>query len=433
MRFEEATDYLYGLIDYEKITRFTYDFDLNKFEDFLARVDNPHRKLKRSVLVAGTKGKGSTAAMISSALQAAGLQVGLFTSPHLVTVRERIRVNGQMIPEEDFAALIAELKPHIEDELHCYYRTVFEILTTMAFLYFYRQGVDFAILEAGLGGRLDSTNVVHPLLSVITPISYDHTEVLGDTLTEIATEKAGIIREGGIVVSSPQPEEAKVVIERTCVEKKARLILVGRDLTYEVIQSDLRGNTFRVKGSFGEEEVFIPLLGRQQVENAATVWAALEALQAGGLGLEREAIKEGLARVHFPGRLEVVRRSPWLVLDGAHNEDSARKLAAAIRELFHYGKLILLLGILEGKDIPGIVSCLAPMADAIIVAQPDTPRAADPGIIVREVQRWDKPYQVAKDTGLALERAQAMAGPEDLILVTGSLYLVGEVIRAISS
>jgi dihydrofolate synthase/folylpolyglutamate synthase len=428
MNYASALDFLLSRTDYERYPGYNYAsrFDLRRMDDLLLRLGNPHRSAK-SVHIAGSKGKGSTSAMIAAGLQAAGYKVGLYTSPHLLTLRERIQVDGKPILKSELASVVVRIKPHVEavDRDGTYGElSTFELLTAAAFVYFQQKKVDYQVLEVGLGGRLDATNVVLPEICVITSISFDHMEVLGDTLAKIAAEKAGIIKQGRTVVSAPQTEEASAVIRETSLNKNARLISVGRDITWRKINSNLAGQSLEVKGRKGNYQVTIPLLGAHQLENAATAIGALEAL-----GLPRTSIEKGLANARWPGRLQVLGRRPLLVIDGAHNRDSAKKLKEALRDYFQFDRLILIIGTSADKDLSGIVEELAPMADAVLVTRSRHPRATMPEVLVKEFSRLGRKAEVVSNVAEAVAEAKKRAGRRDLICVTGSLFLVAEVIE----
>jgi dihydrofolate synthase/folylpolyglutamate synthase len=435
LTFAEALSYLDRFINYERQPGVSYtreSFDLTEFERFLARLDAPHRRLK-TVVVAGTKGKGSTAAMIASMVQAAGLKAGLYTSPHLCSIRERIRVDGEMISEEAFAALVQALMPHIEAAGMAgvrRYRTFFEILTAMALVHFQHLGVDLAVLEVGLGGRLDATNVATPLVSVITSISLDHTEVLGDTLPKIAHEKAGIIKPNGLAVVAPQRPEALTVIRDVCVAQQARLHDVATEWRWQPRSYSWEGSVFDLEGMAQSYPALeIPLAGPHQILNAATAIATAEELRAQGLPVSADDVRQGIKRVQWEGRLETVSRQPWIVLDGAHNRDSARCLREALMTCFQYRRLILVLGISSNKNLAGIIEELTPMAAVTVVTQAMVPRAAPPQRVAALAAKWGEQIIVEEDVQRALAQAIAETQPEDLLLVTGSLYLVGDAKR----
>jgi dihydrofolate synthase / folylpolyglutamate synthase len=435
LTFAEALSYLENFINYERQPLVPYTretFDLTEFEHFLARLDDPHRRLK-TVVVAGTKGKGSTAAMIASMAQASGLRAGLYTSPHLCSIRERIRVNGEMIAEEVFAALVGGLMPHIEAAGMAgvrRFRTFFEVLTAMAFVHFQRVGVDLAVLEVGMGGRLDATNVATPLVSVVTPISFDHTEVLGDTIPKIAREKAGIIKPYGLAVIAPQRPEAWRVIHDVCVAQGARMVDVARELRWQPLACSWEGSAFDLDGrARSYPGLEIPLAGSHQLLNAATAIATAEELQAQGLPISADGIRRGAKRVQWEGRLETVSRRPWVVLDGAHNRDSARCLREAVTTCFRYRRLILVLGISANKNLQGIIEELTPLAAVTVATRAMVPRAAPPQQVADLAAKWSAQIIVEEDTQRALAQAIAETRQDDLLLVTGSLYLVGDAKR----
>ena len=372
--------------------------------------------------------------MIAAALRAAGYKTGLYTSPHLVTLRERINVGGKPILKRELAEVADILRPHAEEmDRDCTYGelSTFELLTAAAFLHFQRKGVDFQVLETGLGGRLDATNVVTPEVCVITSISLDHQEVLGDTVALIAAEKAGIIKSGVPVVSSPQEEEAATVIRETCCEKGVRLITVGSDITWRRLGSNISGQSLEVKSGGVQSngltyQITIPLLGDHQVQNAATAVATLEIL-----GISKESIEVGLANTYWPGRLQVLRRRPLLVVDGAHTADSARKLKEALEQYFHFDRILFIIGTSADKDMKSIIAELAPIAGVVIATRSRHPRATDPEVVAGEVAGWGLRAEVAENVAQAIAKAQEMSGKHDLICATGSLFLVGEVIEQV--
>ncbi len=426
MNYQAALSYILSFTDYEKLPAFLYradNFDLRRMAELLDRLGNPHLT-SPAIHVAGTKGKGSTAAMIASALSAAGYRTGLYTSPHLHTFRERITVDGEMITEEELSALTERLQPEIDEvnRRHDYGEiTTFEILTALAFAFFMERRVDFQVLEVGLGGRLDATNVVMPRIAVITSISLDHAEVLGDSLAKIAGEKAGIIKPGTLVISAPQSNEVEGVIEEVCRSKGVSLITVGRDVTWRKLKSDLSGQFFEVKGKAGSHKLIIPLLGEHQLENAAVAVAALEALDIGVKDIAR-----GLAQVQWPGRLEILRHEPLFLADGAHNADSANRLRETIEKYLHFDRLILILGASSDKDIAGIVGALAPLSSQAIVTRSRHPRALAPNLLLEELEKQGVKGELAESVSSAAERAMEMAGPRDLICATGSLFVAAE-------
>jgi len=430
MDYQAALEYILSFTDFERspgVANSAANFDLRRMEELLERLGNPHLRA-RSIQVAGTKGKGSTAAMIASALIASGFRTGLYTSPHLHTFRERISVDEHNITEEEFSALTERLKPEVDEVniRHTYGElTTFEVLTAMAFTYF-SDKVDFQLLETGLGGRLDATNVVKSEICVITSISLDHAEVLGHSLTEIAGEKAGIIKPGAIVVISPQKREAEAAIEEACRRNGARLIAVGRDVTWHKVSADMNGQSLSVKGQEGSYDLTIPLLGRHQLENAATAVAALEALASRGVTVPKQSIVDGLTRVHWPGRLEILNHRPLFVVDCAHNADSARRLREALEQYFDFERMILIIGASSDKDVAGIAGELAPLATVAIATSSRNPRALPPSLLIEQLASQGVATELTESVAAAACRALALAGPRDLICATGSLFVAAE-------
>ncbi len=433
MDYQQALDYIYSFIDYERVPRPRHaaNYDLRRMEELLGRLDNPHLKAK-SVHIAGTKGKGSTAAMMASALTASGYTTGLNTSPHLHTFNERIRVGGELISEAELASLVERLKPEVEavNRKATYGQlTTFELMTALGFAYFELKAVDFQVIEVGLGGRLDATNVVQPEVCIITSISFDHTEVLGNTLAEIAAEQAGIIKPNSIVVASPHVDEVNRIIEQTCLTCRAELVRVGSDVTWQSLGFDFSRQSLRVKGRLASYELSIPLLGQHQLENAATAVAALEVLAERGFRISGDSITKGLAQVSWPGRLQVLSRRPLLVVDGAHNPDSARKLRQSLERYFDFDRAILIIGASSDKDIAGIVSELVPLFDKVIVTRSIHPRAMATAPIAAEFSQHGVEAQETDDISAALPLALTLAGGKDLICVTGSLFVVAGAIE----
>ena len=433
MNYQQAEDYIFSYTDYEKAPM-PHDpafYDLRRVEELLTRLGNPHLAA-RSVHIAGTKGKGSVAAMVASALSVSGYTTGLYTSPHLHTWRERMRVDGGPISEEEFVALVGGLKPEVEavNRKATYGQlTTFELLTALGFAFFKRKGAEFQVLEVGMGGTFDATNVITPEVGIITSISLDHTEVLGNSLAEVAGEKAGIIKPGSIVVTSPQPDEVARVIEEACLNRGAELIRVGSDVTWRSLGFDSDRQSLQVKGRLNDYKLSIPLLGQYQLENAAVAVAALEVLAEKGFKISRDSIVNGLAKVNWPGRLQILSRHPLLVVDGAHNPDSAQKLKQSLEQYFNFDRAILVIGVSCDKDIAGIVSELAPLFGKVIVTRSRHPRAMAPPPIVAEFTRHGAEVEVAEDVSTALTLALGMAGARDLVCVAGSLFVVGEAIE----
>lgn len=440
MAYPQTIQYLESLVNYEKLSDYPYQeaLKLERLKGFLASIGNPEQGM-RCLHIAGTKGKGSTSAFLAYILKEAGYHSGLYTSPHLSDFRERIRVlrpdnkgNGRkkddfegMIPAKDLAGIADRLKPAIER----YSRrspygplSFFEVYTTVAFVYFREKKADFVVLETGLGGRLDATNVAEPLAAAITPLSYEHTQKLGRTLKEIAAEKAGIIKSlpNFSLISAPQDKEAEEVIRGVCRQAGVKLYQVGRDITYE---NTARG--LSIRGLLGEYPgLKISLLGEHQRINAAVALGVIEALSFHGINVPKEAIARGLSRTLWPGRCELVSESPAVVLDGAQNLASVRALKQAVKENFKYKKLILVLGISSDKDIPGICAELNDFSDQVILTRANTPRATDPKILAGYFR--NKKTYLSTSVKDAACCACRLADKQDLILVCGSLFVVGE-------
>jgi dihydrofolate synthase/folylpolyglutamate synthase len=431
MNYQESLDYLLKFADYERLPRSGIVWDLKRIERLLARLDNP-QDYARSVHVAGTKGKGSTSAMLASILKSAGYKVGLYTSPHLLSYTERIQVNGKPIAEEDWAKLVEIIQPHVEAENalgDLGELTTFEIFTAMAFLHFQRVKADWQVVEVGLGGRLDATNVIKPEICVITSISYDHIDVLGDTLEKIATEKCGIIKAGADVVSAPQFPEAMWVIENVCREKGVHLIKVGKDVRWERRGFSQEGQSFIVNGLRGDYRLRIKLLGEHQLENATNAVAAAELLEDSGARILPKNIVEGIWRVHWPGRLQVLRKKPWVVVDGAHNAYSMLQLGKALTDYFKYDRLKLILGFGADKDVPGMAAEAAKITRDIILVASKHPRAVKAEALVAEFEKHGVKARVAESVKDAMKLALKEAGPNDLIGAAGSIFVIAEVME----
>lgn len=434
MDYQAAVAYVLSLTNYERLPllhdRATWD--LRRVQELLSLVGDPHVG-PVTIHVAGSKGKGSTCALLASALTSSGYKTGLYTSPHLHSIRERIAVDGTPISEEDFATLMEELRPCVEEvnDRATYGRlSTFEVLTALAFLRFRSQKVDAQVVEVGLGGRLDATNVLQPTVCVITSISYDHTQMLGETLREIAGEKAGIIKPGVHVVSAPQHPEAMKVIEDRCAEMKAPLTLLGRDLTWRRERATREGQEFRLQGHIGDRpvdhELRVSLLGAHQMENASAALAALELLRDAHHPVPFDGIQWGFQYVRWPGRLEIVRERPLVVLDGAHNVFSAMRLAEAIREDFPHQRLYLVLGTSSDKNTRGIAAELATVVSGAAATAARHPRATAPSSVADALWEASVPVRPIPEVSAAVDWALKEAQPEDMVLVTGSLFVVAE-------
>ena len=427
-QYQATLEYLYGFVDYSltRVSRLAAaKFDLERMRSFLEYLGHPERAYP-ILHIAGTKGKGSVAALCASALQAGGYRVGLYTSPHLQDYAERIQVDGQPIPHAGLLQLVDEIRPYLDQGTEL---TTFEITTALAFLYFARQGATAVVAEVGLGGRLDATNVALPKVSVITSLSYDHMAILGDTLAKIAGEKAGIIKQQVPVVSAPQQAEAQQVVEQVAAQHLAPLVQVGRDYLFKALDHSLDGQRLRVWAAAGGEAVdlFIPLLGAHQVENAAVAYAALQVAKTQGLPLSQQATQQGFAAASWPGRFEILSRRPPLVIDSAHNRDSAQKLRQALDDYFPGWPVVLLFGASEDKDIAGMFDILLPRVQQVIVTRSFHPRAIDPARLVEWVQGYGRPVQVIDAVEAALPQALHLAGDSALVLATGSIFVAAAV------
>lgn len=392
---------------------------LERVSALLARVGDPQDAL-RVVHVAGTNGKGSTAAMLASVLRGAGYKTGLYTSPHLLRMNERMKINGEEITDGAFAAVVSRLAAGAERLPDpC---TEFELVTAAAFLWFAQEACDAAVVEVGLGGRLDATNVIGPpACAVITNIGLDHTEVLGDTVEKIAAEKAGILK-GGPAVSYAEPPSVAAVL-RAAAER------AGSELTFadfgalESLSDTRDGQVFRYRGV----QYALPLLGRNQLKNAATALTAVEALRRAGWNLPEDAVKQGLAGVVWPARFEIVSRTPYFVVDGGHNPQCIASTAENLRDYFPDMRRVLLVGVLADKDWHQMTDLLAPLADAFVAVTPDSPRALPAGELARALAEYGRPVRACETIPEGVRAARELAGPAGVVCSAGSLYMAGAV------
>ena len=423
-----------GLADFERGTHSPGHgvFHLDRVRLLLERVGNPHLDVP-TIHVAGTKGKGSTAAMITSILTAEGYGTGLYTSPHLHRVTERIRVGLEPVSRESFAELVEELWPeaeHVSERGEYGDLTFFEFVTAMAFLHFSKIGADFQVIEVGLGGRLDATNVVSPEVCVITPIMLDHVSVLGDTIELIAGEKAGIIKPGVPVVASPQSATAIDVFAGVASERDARLVQVSEAAEIEPRTTGLDGQTFELRTRRAVYDLYTTLLGDYQRENAATAVTAVEMLRH---PISRKGIVDGLAAVKWPARMQLMSAKGARVLaDGAHNPDSVAHLREAIRQYFEFERLILVFGATRSHSAEGMLAELAGLSPVVAAVKSRHPKSATAETIAEAVR--DSSLEVAlvsDNVGEAARWAVDQAGPDDLVLATGSLAVAAEVIEEI--
>ncbi len=426
--YKETIEYLYGL------KRLGIRPGLALIKALLGRLGEPQAAYP-TVHVAGTNGKGSCSAMIESVLTEAGFRTGLFTSPHLSSFNERIRISGKQITNNEVVRVATRVKEACEGGRLC--PTFFEFSTAMAFEYFRKKRVDLAILETGMGGRLDSTNVTAPVVSVITSIGYDHKEHLGTTLAEIAGEKAGIIRPSAVVVSAPQRPAVQKVLKRVSREKHAALLILGTDFHVKPGASrpsrpggpsrpGWPSRLFDYSGiSRTLNRLRLNLDGPFQIENAGVALSAVEVLKSLGYDIPERAMRRGLKRVEWPGRVETVGKRPLVILDSAHNPDGARALVEAL-EGFSYSKLVLVIGAMADKDLEGMLKHLAPGADTVILTTPKQQRAAPPATLLKALKPYKKKTIIKEDVSRAVDEALKQAAKPDAILITGSIFTVGE-------
>ena len=425
-----------GLADFERSTHSPGHsaFHLERMTLLMEQLDCAHLAVP-TVHVAGTKGKGSTSAMIASILTAQGYKVGLYTSPHLHSATERIRVNGQPISQQQFAAVVERIWPTVEriGSSGGYGGvTTFEAMTAMAFVHFRDIGADFQVMEVGLGGRLDSTNIVKPRVCAITSISLDHTATLGDTVAKIAFEKAGIIKEGVPVIVAPQTDEAMTVIADVARQRGAPLLSVAEHSSWQKRRSDMCGQVFTLTSAESTYELETPLLGDYQMENAATAVAVAETLREKGVELDDDSIRRGVRDVHWPARLQVLatpdKGGKLLVVDGAHNPYSMERLVEALREHFSYERLILIFGALSGHSATGMLSALLPLSPEVLATHSRHPRSASGATIAKVATELGlKIAFTSENVGEAARRALEMASEKDLVLGTGSLSIAAEI------
>ncbi|HZL35823.1 MAG TPA: folylpolyglutamate synthase/dihydrofolate synthase family protein [Tepidisphaeraceae bacterium] len=430
--YSKALRFLSTLADFERLRIVRYNsqnFDLDRMRSLLKKLGNPHQQFK-SVHVAGTKGKGSTCAMIASMLGAAGFKVGIYTSPHLVDIRERIVVNGHMISQTDFARLVREIEPIVARIKPT--PTYFDVLTAMAFKYFAEQKVDIAVVETGLGGRLDSTNVLSPEVTAITSISKDHMAQLGSTLARIAEEKAGIFKPGIPAVTVTQNPEAEAVLLRVAEKIGVTLDIAGKtiEFSYRFESSRMQGPHNRVcltTPNSRFEHLAVPLLGEHQAINCGLALSVIDRLKGRGFAISDAKAMEGLAKTTMPGRMEMLCQTPRVIADGAHNAASIDALMRAIGQHIPYDSMVVIFGCCADKDVSGMLERIAAGADKVIFTKVDNIRSSNPHeLSARYTEQYGKMAQVAPTLEDALAIANRAVTKEDLICITGSFYLVGE-------
>lgn len=412
MDFSRALHFIYHFKDYERDKK-KYRLDLTSFKKFLRKIGSPEKIIKNPILVAGTTGKGSVSTTLASILQEKG-KTGLFTSPHLINTRERIRIDGVPIKGEEFAGYVEFIKPYVTEE-----RTTFELLTAIAFLYFGELHTDFSVFEVGLGGRLDSTNVLTPVLSIITPVGIDHTAVLGKGIQNITKEKLGIVRENIPLILAPQIPGVYRVIKAMNHKSIRR---VGKDIKAEWAESTIDSTRFQVNGV----EYTSSFRGPHQVENGLTA-----ILAARTLGINDSTIKKGIRKARIRGRFDIIRENPYVILDGAHNVISIKLLTRAIRQLVRFRRLWLVIAVLADKNIDGIAWVLSTITDYCIATGVKSERASNPEVILHTFTKMGIPGEIVNNSIDAFRAATSKAREDDLVLITGSFYLVGEIMENI--
>lgn len=446
LSYQSAVERMYAL-GYELAQTPSHKFDLAHMRVLLAAMENPERKFP-GVLIAGTNGKGSTAATLASILQASGAKTGLYTSPHLVRINERIEINGDEISDDDFALLhdVVERTAErlVEDGDLPWHPSFFEMLTAIAFEYFATSKVDIAVLEVGMGGRLDATNVVEPLVSVITDISLDHEKFLGNTIAEIAREKAGIIHENGILVTLPQSPEANNVIGHAALERNARAVSAvpyvppvspkAVNYTQNVKGAEKRGirSTYFLEVMGKQITIESPLIGRHQLRNVALAISAAEELSKRGFAVTADSIERGVRETRWPGRFQVVAGHddiPEMVFDVAHNPAGAWALRSTLSSVYENRKIIFVFGAMRDKAIREITEILFPLGERVIATTVGNPRAATPEEIRDAAARTGTEVELQPDISAALDDARSAAANDGIVVVTGSIYVVGEAMR----
>ncbi len=433
MNYQEAINYI------ENTAQFGMKLGLERTEKILELLGDPHKKVKM-IHIAGTNGKGSTTAMVSRVLMEAGYKVGTYISPYIEEFEERIQINNENIPKEDLVHIITEVSKAIDEVIALGYQnpTQFEIITCAAFLYYHMKKVDYAVIEVGLGGRLDSTNVITPILSIITSISLDHVAILGDTLDKIAFEKAGIIKEGIPTILFPQSVEAELVIEKVATERKSLLIKVDSEKSKFIDSYEIEVNGEKkvvqrvgIKTLSENYSLELALLGKHQILNATVAVYACEKLIDLGVKISKENIANGMKTVKWPGRLEIMKTNPRVVIDGAHNIDGISKLTESIDMYFKYDNLILILGILADKQVREMIETIVPKASRVIAVTPNSERAELAEDLKVEIKNLGVVCEAVEDYREAYEKALSYCTEKDLLLISGSLYMIGDMRKII--
>ncbi|MDU7252774.1 MAG: folylpolyglutamate synthase/dihydrofolate synthase family protein [Clostridium sp.] len=428
MDYKEAREYI------QSKAKFGSNLGLERTEKLLELLKNPHKRL-RCIHIAGTNGKGSTTAMISAVLKEAGYKVGMYTSPYIEEFEERIQINNYNIPKDDFSHIITKVANVVEKVENMGYGnpTEFEIITVAMFYYFCLKKVDFAVIEVGLGGRLDSTNVLEPILSIITSISYDHMNILGETLEKIAYEKAGIIKKAS-VIAYPQKKESEKIIEKVCKEKKCELIKVEDNLinvNREIIQKNIGQQSFKLKTKEDTYNICLSLLGEHQIKNCIVVILAIEKLIKLGIKIKKICIISALKKVKWPARLEIVNKNPLTVIDGAHNIEGIESLKNNVSKYFKYNKLILILGILKDKQVEDMIKILVPLADRVLTVTPHNDRGESSKELMHIVLKYNKNCEYLEEYKECYNKGKSYYEEGDIILICGSLYMVGDMRKLI--
>jgi dihydrofolate synthase/folylpolyglutamate synthase len=443
MNYAQAMAYI------KNTAKFGSKLGLERTEKILELLGNPHKKLK-CIHIAGTNGKGSTTAMVTRILVEAGYKVGSYTSPFIEEFEERMQINNKNIPKDDLSDIVTTVSKAVDTVVALGYSnpTEFEIITCVGFLYFYRNNVDFAVIEVGIGGRLDSTNVITPILSVITSISLDHTQILGDTLDKIAYEKAGIIKEGITVIMFPQQKQSEEVIEKICKERNCKLIKVqrnsstylGKENLQQVAITSINGtiannNTIiqklKVHTLRNDYIIDLALLGKHQLLNCSVAVHVIEELIEQGFKINNENILMGLRGVKWPARLEIMNTRPLVVIDGAHNVDGIKNLTESIDMYFNYNKIILILGILADKQVEDMIKTIVPKASRVITVTPHSERAELSEELKIQVEKYIANCEAIEDYEEAYKKALSYCTEDDLLLVAGSLYMAGDMRKII--
>ncbi len=418
----------------EQLTDFGIKLGLDKIRFILSKLGDPHKKYQ-SILIAGTNGKGSVACFISNCLKKAGYKVGLYTSPHLIRVEERIKINGKDIPSKIFDHICTDVKNLCSKFSIEMQPTYFEALTAVAFEYFRREKIDICVCEVGMGGRFDATNVLKPILEVIMPVSFDHTEYLGNSIEEIASEKAGIIKQNSVVVSGKQLQGALKVIRRVCKQKNARTYFYGKDFSAKFVSSDFPyQQRLNFNGIENLKDVSIRLFGKHQVHNAAVAIESLLLLRKLGFNITDRAIIEGMGSSVWPARFQPVMENPLVIIDGGHNPDGIKSLKKALKEYFSDSKFIFLVGILKDKKWEQMLKIIANLGERFIFTKPDNPRSVPPQMLASWMKELSPeiPVEIIEKPRDAFEKLIGINSKQPGI-ICGSLYLAGEILKILKS